>query len=348
MSESKEDERYDSFDEYNYNKNLIRDVQGNLEGSDFNTFPNDVLSGIEENRQNVMRDCLRLKKYLISLNSKKTCLNNNCCVYINHWLNTIVRNSYKSNSNIFDIYNNYMNHESNSDVKILCSKLNYMTEDIYEKSKELHSIYEYYSNLKEYGKSFCNYAKKCAETYNVITRNSKKLKNIEYYNALKGFKDVFEKDKLISEKQCGEDIPNLYLPEYHYTSAQKELTITDLHPEEHADFSPGIGSFDEKTGVIKGEQEVQKNEQTPHLPTSLGSLIPVPLFSALVGIPVLLLTLYRFTPIGSWFLHRMRRGKYSLDNIDDETDNSGLPISEFQQEHFEKKDYNLSFYSLNN
>ncbi|SBS91754.1 PIR Superfamily Protein [Plasmodium ovale curtisi] len=347
MSESKEDERYDSFDEYYYNKNLIRDVQGNLEENDFNTFPNDVLSGITENNESIMKDCLKLRKYLIRLNNKKPCLNNNCCVYINHWLNKIVRNSYKSNSNIFDIYNTYMNHESNTDVKILCSKLNYMTKDIYEKSTELHKMYHYYSNLKEYGKPLCNYAKKCAEIYNVITSNSEKLKNIEYYTVLKGFKDVFEKDKLISEKQCGGDIPNLYLPEYPNTSSQKELTITGLHPEEHSDLLPVIGSFDENTNVIQGEKELDKNEHT-HLSTSLGSLIPVSLFSALVGIPMLLLILYRFTPIGSWILHRMRRGKDSLDNIDEETHNFGLPTSEFQQEHFEKKDYNLSFYSVNN
>ncbi|SBT55985.1 PIR Superfamily Protein [Plasmodium ovale wallikeri] len=77
------------------------------------------------------------------------------------------------------------------------------------------------------------------------------------------------------------------------------------------------------------------------------SHLPMAVTFPLLGTLLIFFISYKFTPIGSWFLHRKRKVKTSYDNMNEETHNFTLPTSEFEEGHFNDKKYNLSFYSVN-
>ncbi|KMZ99004.1 hypothetical protein PVNG_03843 [Plasmodium vivax North Korean] len=76
----------------------------------------------------------------------------NCCNYINYWLNKTVRESdYRVNEKNFDIFDKFMRVDPNiQKSSIDCiSKLSYMKKDVYEKIKKLYDLYDYFTKLKE-------------------------------------------------------------------------------------------------------------------------------------------------------------------------------------------------------
>ncbi|SBT83361.1 PIR protein [Plasmodium ovale] len=102
-----------------------------------------------------------------------------------------------------------------------------------------------------------------------------------------------------------------------------------------------------------GERESSASESHSALEPVDGTLphgtshLPMAVTFPLLGILLILFISYKFTPIGSWFLHPKHKVKTSCENTNDGTHNFTLPTSEFEQGHFNEKKFNLSFYSVN-
>lgn len=221
-------------------------------------------------------DCLRMRDYIIRFYSQ----NNNSCVYINYWLNKLVRTVYRKNTSIFDIFRYYMNQESKLKPDNPCThKINYMDEYTYQNIQQLYFMYDQYKHFKNNGKAGCHRAVKCAETYNKIVGDCHKLGKGENCKVLENFKTDFENNEIISKEQCSQKIPKLVIPANSFIPPQVSSDRKDS--EEQATSSDALQ---------KGELETHS---TPHSYTPLGSLIPILVFSALIGIMILTLILYK-------------------------------------------------------
>ncbi|SBS95405.1 PIR Superfamily Protein [Plasmodium ovale curtisi] len=137
MGEDIQDERYNSFDEYRYNDDIYKYVQGNI-GDLYNSFPDDIKPGDTNERDSIIMDCLRLKKYIMEFDNKESCQNKNCCAYINYMLNKRARSYETSHKSIFEYYISYINHRTNDKIKNTCGpKIKYMNENEYAKIEKL-------------------------------------------------------------------------------------------------------------------------------------------------------------------------------------------------------------------
>ncbi|SBS92686.1 PIR Superfamily Protein, partial [Plasmodium ovale curtisi] len=209
MNRNDLNERYDTFDEYSSNKDTYDSIKSEI-GDYYDSFPNEVIPQNTTDRNFIVNDCLRLRKYLMTFGSKEECQTKNCCAYINYWLNYGIRNSYESQNSIFQFYTRYMNDNSNKDIKILCgSEIKDMGKDKYEKTKKLYDLYLVYKSLVSRQTSItCSRANTCARKYNNIIAGYPDLNDIKFCKALNNFKTVFEDNKVISTNQCHATYPN--------------------------------------------------------------------------------------------------------------------------------------------
>ncbi|GAB69674.1 hypothetical protein PCYB_004230, partial [Plasmodium cynomolgi strain B] len=188
---------YDSFEQYRHNHDVYVNVE-NFLANELDSFPNDILGEETENKSDISKDCLRLKKYLIKFQNEDGCKKENCCQYINYLLNKAVRTYYKSNKSIFDIYIKYMNHESNSMIKnSWLPEINYMEIDKYNKIDKLYSVYKncMFKNSKMHDSISCHYAKLCANSYNNIMYLNVKLDDTKFCKKLKELKVFLEENE---------------------------------------------------------------------------------------------------------------------------------------------------------
>ncbi|KNA02243.1 hypothetical protein PVNG_04474 [Plasmodium vivax North Korean] len=201
MEYSNED--YNTFKQYSYNHDVYLNCRGDI-GDLYDSFPNEILEGQTENKNLIITDCLRLKKFLMKFNSKDDCKNKNCCQYINYFLNQRIQKDYNSNQSIFEIYKTYMNLENNSIIKNLClTEINYMDLDKYNK---IDKLYEAYYNCNFYiskkPKLSCNRAKSCLRAYNDIMTVYTKRNDAKFCKTLKDFKDFLEANEPTSTDEC--------------------------------------------------------------------------------------------------------------------------------------------------
>ncbi|SBT01835.1 PIR Superfamily Protein, partial [Plasmodium ovale curtisi] len=207
MGEDIQDERYNSFDEYRYNDDIYKYVQGNI-GDLYNSFPDDIKPGDTNERDSIIMDCLRLKKYIMEFDNKEPCQNKNCCAYINYMLNKGVRSYGNSHKSIFGYYISYINHHSNDQIKNICGpKIKHMNEGEYAKIEKLSNTYDLYKHFisYKYGTG-CSIAKSCSRKYNDIIITYTHINDDKFCKALKDFKNEFEANEKISTGVCYSEI----------------------------------------------------------------------------------------------------------------------------------------------
>ncbi|CAI7721770.1 PIR protein [Plasmodium vivax] len=344
-------EDYDSYAQYIYNKDIYDNIRGDI-NDEYDSFPDEVLGGETENRQYITLDCLRLSKYLNNFHSKGNCKKQNCCQYINYLLNKRVRTDYKSKHTIFDIYNNYMNHENNSMIKNLClTEINYMNQEKYNKIHELYNAYKmckFYVSNKHDGMS-CNRAKLCANEYNNIMTKYTKRDDTKFCKILKDLKDYLEQNEPISTgdckwkfsdllsypSECNELLQKPEKPDVYMVQTNGRLVVQrevkGATPQEQREGTPGVGvpgvgvpgygTGVEGSSTLKDTQSYAEdiNSKTPNDNTT----IPVGTITyTSLGLVLPLVTLYKYTPLGTWvntkilgrnkLMENMRKNNYEL------------------------------------
>ncbi|SBS91313.1 PIR Superfamily Protein, partial [Plasmodium ovale curtisi] len=321
MESSSQNERYDSFDEYSNNFDIYKDIQSNVSEL-YESFPQEIIPESTYNRDYIVTNCLRLKKYLMKFDNEEHCKSKNCCAYVNYMLNKTLLINPKPHEPIFNFYISYINHHSNDMLIKKCgSKINYMVKDKYEKTENLYNAYELYKlfNSKKHGIQ-CSQANSCAKVYNTIITEYLELDDTKFCKALKDFKDVFESNELISTGTCRTKIEYLLLypdtcdkllqeSEKVIASMQQQTRQLDVQVESRGLSDP------------QGDKTLEIQEENPTSPESIGSTLPITLFSSGIGAFLILLSFYKFTPFGYW-LRLRKQGltgiSENLDGVDDE------------------------------
>ncbi|CAI7718361.1 PIR protein [Plasmodium vivax] len=137
----------------------------------------------------------------------------NCCNYINYWLNKTVRDSeYGVNKENFKMFEDFM--QVYSEIKgssVYCmSKLSYMNKDAFEKMEKLYDLYDYFTELKrENPSSLCKNISKLAGKYNSMMQEYEEKDN-NLRDVLTHLKKVIETDKLVVENICETNKSNLF------------------------------------------------------------------------------------------------------------------------------------------
>lgn len=286
--------QYDSFDDYRHNYVIFEDIKGKV-GDDYSSFPKEIIKDKIENDTSIIFECLRLKKYLMNFSNEKECQKRNCCAYANYMLNKGILNYYKSPTYIFNIYNSYMNHPSNDKIKDLClSKIIYMDKEKHEKIDNLYSAYKtchlFFSNERN---TTCSLAKSCATAYNNIIYQHPNPDDDKFCKAVNDFKKILEKNEHISGGKCGAQIPYLF-------SYPDTLTLVHEDPEQNSIISEDHGRSILTEKAYKGSSIAEEQQETAairenHITSSisLGSALPVTLFSSGISALLILLSLYK-------------------------------------------------------
>ncbi|SBS94814.1 PIR protein [Plasmodium ovale] len=344
MQGSDEDERYDSFAEYTSNKDIYDRIKSSV-SEGFDSFPISDFKEYTEYKSPIIMDCLKLKTYLMEFKNEKECQKKNCCQYMNHLLNQLVRTYYKSKESIFNFYISYMNHVSDN-IKNLCvSEIKYMDQDKYNKIDNLYKAYKlcqfFISNKHN---STCYHAKSCSSAYNNVIIAYTKINDSKYCKALKNFKDVLEPIKLTSTMKCGEE--SFYFISYP-ESCTELLEISEQ----------GTSSMDHQDRILEGQVEskgpsgaqgdqigdIQGDDTTS--PNSLSTTLPISLFSSGMGGLLILLSFYKFTPLGQWLKLRTQRFGGITKNFDEELYEMQQSTSEYDERNSEYNVYNISYNS---
>ncbi|SBS94566.1 PIR Superfamily Protein [Plasmodium ovale curtisi] len=347
MEERGQDERYDTFEDYSFNDGIYKQIQGNV-GGDIYSFPNSVLDNQKEHVTPITIDCLRLRKYLMSYGNKKECQNKNCCQYINYMLNDRVRNDYNSKSSIFDIYESFMNDKSNNEIKDLCmSEIKYMGADKYHKIKKLYNMYNicklFISNPRP--TLSCSYANLCAREYNNIISDYPNIDDIRFCKALKDFKVVLERHESIPTRNCNSNISGSLLYLYKCNQLlEKSVQVTETLGQQTEML--GIQEESGRTSDPQGDKMEEISEVNPISPNSFNATLPITLFSSGIGVLSILLSFYKFTPIGHWLRLRTKGFKGISEHLDAEEYEMQQQNSEYEERNLEYNQYNIAYNSL--
>ncbi|SBT30944.1 PIR Superfamily Protein [Plasmodium ovale wallikeri] len=348
MTGSEEDKRYDTFEEYNYNQDILDKSYKNILSEDFDKFSSCSENEEIKNDQKIIEDCITLKKYLLHFNSIESCNNKHCCAYVNYWLNKKAKTYNNAINSPLKIYNEFLKDDNEFTQKNLCiSKINNLNSDEYKKVEKLYKIYEHYSNykiLKHMVQIACNRAKLCATEYNNILSKNTKIEDNKFCKVLEVFKKEFEKDVSPFKSQCTAEIPDLF-------SYQEECNNLQWKPNE-ADSSSrlqaGQMEMEDTTGEslnIQAPKTLSGREEHHIPPSSFGTTLPISLFSSGVGILLIFLSSYKFTPFGHWIKLRANRFKGMTKNFDEEYEML-QHTSEYDERNSEYEGYNIAYNSL--
>ncbi|KNA00897.1 hypothetical protein PVNG_05824 [Plasmodium vivax North Korean] len=384
MGDSNQD--YDSFEQYKYNHGVYEKIRGDI-GNEYNSFPKEILREQTENTDSITMDCMRIKKYLMNFNSKEKCKQQNCCQYINYLLNKRVRDDYGSKGSIFDIYNKYMNHENNNMIKNLClTEINYMNQEIYNKIDQLYNAYytcKYYIPINN-DRIKCNYANFCANAYNNITTEYIKQDDVKFCKTLKDLKDVIEKNERLLTSDCDSKISDsLYypyecidiLPKSEEMTASMERSNGGLKLQEAPGESsegkrqeiskvlpPGVpeqGGGEHAVGEQEGGIEMQEttnlfdtqsdaNDVSTDSPSAKETTPVGTIVGTSLGLVLPLITIYRFTPLGSWINTKIFRKDRLMENMIRNERELLLNSSGIGETNFDNARYQIMYNSANN
>ncbi|SBT55251.1 PIR Superfamily Protein [Plasmodium ovale wallikeri] len=339
-------ERFDSFDEYSSNNDLYDEIKLDIWHL-YDSFPNEVIPQNITDRNFIVNDCLRLRKYLLEFVNKEGCQTKNCCAYVNYLLNSGIRSTYKSQKYIFKFYTKYMNHDVNQDIKKLCGhEIIDMHEEKYSKTKKLYDVYYLYKifNTSTRGTQSCYLAKSCASKYNNIITDYPNLDDTEFCKALNDFKTIFEKNTIISS-QCYALYPDELSLLDTCSHLQRQSEYIDL-PLQQPDGQVTKEAASGKQSFPEAQQTESVVEDQSSSSSSSGSTLPIALFSSGIGILLILLSSYKFTPFGQLLRLKIQKFKGTSDHLDGEQYEMQQNYSEYDEGNAEYNGYNISYNSL--
>ncbi|CAG9482878.1 unnamed protein product [Plasmodium vivax] len=266
----------------------------------------------------------------------------------------IYNDSNESIFEIYIKYMKHNNNNNNNDIINLClPEIKYMDLDEYDKIDSLYTAYEvcqfYISNKND--RMSCKRAKLCANAYNNIMTVYTKRNDTKFCKILKDLNIFLEANEPMSTGDCSSRFSALlsYPPECNQLLKEAEKPnapvdqrngrldeqeklqegVTGEAPEKHRQEQPGMGAPQvDRPGVgIPGEGIGKEASNTLH-PTQFtvedingnppNTNIPIPAGTILytsLGSILPLVTLYRFTPLGSWINTKILRRNKLMENM---------------------------------
>ncbi|SBT55644.1 PIR Superfamily Protein [Plasmodium ovale wallikeri] len=298
-------EEYCSYDEY-------KDFKKNLES--FNPEAKDgyreacfnILDETIKGDQNTLGYFRKLKQYLEKYNNNNSCKNSNCCRYINYWLNDKARNLDNLNKTHFHFFKKYAECEDDKRT-FKCTSDIYLLSD--EEFNPMNELYELYDSYYVYNPFKDKITVSCTYANEFTTKHNNLVYKCNYQENNNVCYEI-ERVRLLFEKDM-EDTRKIC-----GGKLERLLPIPDAYAKE----------------------KIKSSE-------FLRSISPVPVFPSIIVTSLILLFLYKFTPIGPLLLGKMNNDKIMSNNLDEQTQEF-LYNSEEENSNYRKRSYNISYKSL--
>ncbi|SBS99427.1 PIR Superfamily Protein [Plasmodium ovale curtisi] len=341
---------YETWEIYSQGKQVLKPLLL-LSVGDILSFSSNVVKKSIKNGNEIIKYCIKLKKYLKHCNSNNLCDDSKCCGYINYWLNYNMRgidpNLEKST---FDIYDNFMKDDAElKELKLCTSKISYIENEIFNEMKKLYDLYDTYSDLKELNNEpnfSCSYAKACVDSYNkIISICLNKEKNNNFCEALQNLESVFKNNEWISKNKCEQNIPQLLSPQEAHNILQGQSSEDYSHSRGTSEMHAIYPELGESSDAFQRYQRADHVDIPLHTP--VGVTIPIVLVS-LVGSFLLLLFLYKFTPFGIWLTSRIRGIKKMINIKENKYNSILLNTSDNEENDLEDRNYTIHYHSSQN
>ncbi|SBT01770.1 PIR Superfamily Protein [Plasmodium ovale curtisi] len=303
MVSGQQDGKYFSFEEYNHYKSKIKESYEVVDHVEYEELFKNVISVATENKMEILENCYILKNYLRNFKNDHHCSHGKCCSYMNYWLNKKIR---KNENNLveseFDVYNDFIEYYNGRTAEKLCeSNKFFISNSIYEEMKKLYSLYELYNISKTNSANIdrrCRELNTCVIHYNKIVPKCKENRDTKFCKALQNFKINFSQNESKSISECKKTFGELKLKE------PEELSEEETQPVNFLYFHWSRGSegpeLSEDSLYSEPRRNAERVEESIHVSSfSLSTVIQTLFFSA-VGISLLFLLSYKFTPFGKW------------------------------------------------
>ncbi|SBT84327.1 PIR protein [Plasmodium ovale] len=341
---------YDTFEEYKYNEAILEQINNSLKGKDLSDIYNGSVNEDTEYGRRVIENSITLKNYLLHFDTIESCNNKNCCGYLNYWLNQKARSYNNASYSTLTIYNTYMQDDNELKQKNLCSsKIKYMNFDKYKKMDEIYKIYKsykYYKIYKSHNSNVqlaCLRANSCATEYNKILSSHTKIDDTKLCKVLEDFKKEFELNALLPKGQCKPEIPILYSYQDKCINLGRQENGADTFSKLQGHGEPGERKGE--SAQTKSQELDTSAEDGSTSPSYFDATLPITLFSSGIGVIFILLSFYKFTPLGHLLKHHIQRFNGVSKNSDDPLYEIHQNSSEYHDRNLEYNEYNILYNS---
>ncbi|KMZ76846.1 hypothetical protein PVIIG_05672 [Plasmodium vivax India VII] len=183
---------YYKYQDYLFYRNIFDAAERNPDkyGVDKNHI---IFNAIYSNIKDVfIAKCTKIKGYLTHFYTKDNHKENNRCSYINYFINDEVRKHiYRSKSNTFELFINYIKSDSYLKNNTCISNIKYLENKIYNNMKKLYDLYDKYeafyrNNHYSADTYWCTDLVDLVKDFNTIVRENDKRIRIQkkiQYNA---------------------------------------------------------------------------------------------------------------------------------------------------------------------
>ncbi|SBT83945.1 PIR protein [Plasmodium ovale] len=261
------------------------------------------------------------------------------CIYFKYWLydQILSIDYYESNiSKIYEEWEKELKGEMYGNLSYQCTFNKLQLDDI----KKLKSIYAF----------------KLIFYNNIDIFNNEKYKPCIFLNTLgKGLNEYISSiDKCTKEDPPGNyckefnEFRKIYQDNIYWKNSATEIEYIELNDEtENCALSikqletPLLLEYKNGTNILHISDKPIKFKSNSII-TGISAM------SSVTGISLLLLYLYRFTPLKSIFLNRAQTNNKKFNIIGEEMNDFTSGISKLEHTDMENGDYNISYYSLNN
>ncbi|SBT84454.1 PIR protein [Plasmodium ovale] len=271
---------------------------------------------------------------------------------MNYWLNEKIRkNKISLDESYFEVYNKYIVYYNNGSNKKICqSNKFFISNNIYEEMKRLYTLYELYNTFKTTSANKdkgCTELNTCVTHYNRILHYCKPNGDSDFCKALQNFKTKFSSENLVSLSECKEKFGELKLKEPSELSEGDTETVNLLLLHGRR----GSG----ETGLLKDSLHSKPRENAEGVEEGIHSssfpLNPViqTLFFSAVGIPLLFLLSYKFTPFGKWTRSLLLR-KNIIKHYETEEETQDILSHTYKNKNIDTEDsiHNIQYYTTQN
>ncbi|CAI7718345.1 Plasmodium vivax Vir protein, putative [Plasmodium vivax] len=315
---------------------------------------NEIISSIPKNiKDRFISLCATIKDYVSHSDIIRLSDVTNPCNYINFYLKIELK--YQKYSDKKDTFNNIKKYIQFVDKNNTCiSKMIYIDDVIFNKMKKLYSLYDNYEALFEglryHDQSYsCTELKDLVKEFNSFILSNKKTTNKHLFDKLKYFKCLLDNVELIKQEKCVgiEKLSSPYVDseenaiqcrdqeqktarlEEHEKSQIKERDAKESRAEQEKHHGlPGVGKPGGFERVERQEEKLYTDirdplgrtdngisdisEEIPNLNTSnpVGTIIGTSL-----GFVLPLITMYKFTPLGTWINTKILGRNNIMKNI---------------------------------
>ncbi|SBT00029.1 PIR protein [Plasmodium ovale] len=283
--------------------------------------------------------CTNFKKIVSFLNKRKNAAsldaNNKYEDYLNFWINFNLRKYENNKIEPSDFYKITNERDPSFFWTNFSIKISNIEPSIFENMKLLYNLYQEYHKIIDMtykvhidiGKCI-EYANICLSMYNNIIKRCPSKDTETFCTALSDFEKSYNSIRTIKPFDSN-NLPAL--PSYK-DKTKLEKPVSDYSQQ----------------AVIQSQVTSVHTGSSPQHGVDFSSKYTIfVILASILGIFLILLSMYMFTPFGSWLLRRIQHKKITFSDLEEET-NQLLNIDEDLLKYSDKVHYNISYNTVTN